>query len=182
LIDFFVHVDPERQKQYQNQPADEEQRSTLLQLVKRLPSSEREDYPATDELTKGEAAELIDEINDRLTDLQSEEDDEEIELLFLDNHFNEEDLREDFGYKKLTRKQLKELGQYLKTHHPGWESKSRYDTAEIVLKLFPEQKKAGRSRAHSSRKITQSSKGCLVVIIPLVGILVPVLVEAIAHI
>jgi hypothetical protein len=47
LIDFFIRIDPEREEQYQDQPADEEKRNKLLQLIKRLPASEREDYPVT---------------------------------------------------------------------------------------------------------------------------------------
>jgi len=177
LIDFFVHIDPEREKQYQDQPADEEKRSKLLQFIKRLPSTEREDYPVTEDLTNAEATELIDDLNDRLTDLDEQKDEEERELMFLDNHFNDEDIREDFGYKKLTRQQLKLLGKYLETHDPGWSSKSRYDTAGIVLKLFPEQKKAEKHQAPASHSTSraQSSKGCLLLIVPLVGILLYVL-------
>jgi hypothetical protein len=184
LIDFFIQIDPEREKQYQNQSADEEKRNKLLQLIKRLPASDREDYPVTKDLTNAEATESIDEIKDRLDELQSEKDDEEIELMFIDNHFNDEDLRESFGYKKLTKKQLKELGQYLQTHDPSWHSKSRYDTADAVLKLFPEQKKAEKRSAHASHKRShaQSSKGCLLVIVPLVGILLHVLIGTVLHI
>jgi len=178
LIDFFVHIDPEREKQYQEQPADEEKRDKLIQLIKRLPSiTEREDYPVTQDLTNAEATELIDDLNDRLTDLDEQKDEEERQLMFLDNHFNDEDIREDFWYKKLTRQQLKLLGKYLETHDPDWSSKNRYDTAGVVLKLFPEQKKAEKRQApasHSSSR-AQSSKGCLLLIVPLVGILLYVL-------
>jgi hypothetical protein len=97
---------------------------------------------------------------DRLEELQSEKDDEEIELMFINNEFNDEDVREILGYKKLTNKQLKQLGQYLDTNDPGWKSKSRYDTAKVVLKLFPDQKKAEKRPAHASHKRShaQSSK------------------------
>jgi hypothetical protein len=185
LIDFFVGVDPERERQYQNQPVEEEHRNILLGLIKRLPSSEREDYHLPADLTKGNAAALIDEIDSRLMEIQGEQDDEQIELDFLDVHFNDEDLREVLGYKKLTRKQLKELGQYLNSHNPGWESKSKYDTAEVVLKLFPVQKIAEKRKGGGGCKSaarTQSSKGCLLVIIPLVGILVHVLIRTIVSI
>jgi hypothetical protein len=184
LIEFFIGIDPEREEQYQNQPADEEKRNKLLQLIKRLPASEREDYPVTNELTNAEATESIDEIKDRLEELQSEKDEEEIELQFIDIKFNDEDLRESFGYKKLSKKQLKQLGQHLDTNNPGWASKSGYDTAEVVLKLFPEQKKAEKRLAHASHKRghSQSSKGCLLVIVPLVGILLHVLMWTVLHI
>jgi hypothetical protein len=184
LIEFFIGIDPEREEQYQNQPADEEKRNKLLQLIKRLPSSEQEDYPVTRELTNAEATESIDEIKDRLEELQSEKDEEDIELMFIDIQFNDEDLREDFGYKKLSNKQLKQLGEYLNTNDPGWESKSKYDTAKVVLKLFPEQKKAEKRLAHASHKRShaQSSKGCLLIIVPLAGILLHVLMGTVLHI
>ena len=96
--------------------------------------------------------------------------------MFINNEFNDEDVREILGYKKLTNKQLKQLGQYLDTNYPGWKSKSRYDTAKVVLKLFPDQKKAEKRPAHASHKRShaQSSKGCLLVIVPLAGILLHV--------
>jgi len=184
LIEFFIGIDPEREEQYQNQPSDEEKRNKLHQLIKRLPASEREDYPVTKDLTNAKATESIDQIEERLEELQREKDEEEIELQFIDVQFNDEDLREDLGYKKLSKKQLKQLGQYLDTNDPGWESKSRYDTAEVVLKLFPEQKKADKGPAHASHKRghPQTSKGCLLVIVPLVGILLHILIGTALHI
>jgi hypothetical protein len=55
LIEFFAQVDPEREMQYQNQPAEEEKRTQLRELIKKLPSGERADFAVTANLTNGEA-------------------------------------------------------------------------------------------------------------------------------
>ncbi len=119
LISFYIHVDPEREEQYQNQPVEEEKRTKLRELIKQLPSAERTDYPIAASLTKGEATDAMDEIETRLADLEYEKAelnaeleskkwDEEAELTCIDNHYNnDEEVREEFGYKRLTKKHLK---------------------------------------------------------------------------
>jgi hypothetical protein len=46
LIDFY-NVDPEREKQHQDEPTDEEKRNKLRELIKRLPVPERADFSAS---------------------------------------------------------------------------------------------------------------------------------------
>jgi hypothetical protein len=181
LIDFYINVDPEREKKHQDEPIDEEKRNKLRELIKRLPVAERADFPLPVGLTNAEAAELISEIEFRVTEFELEKDEEANELMFIDNHFNDEDIREDFGYKKLTQKHLKLLREYLPTHDPNWSSKSRYDTAGIVLKLFPELKKAEKTHASHERKHAQST-GCILILVPLIGILLYALKETLLHI
>jgi hypothetical protein len=136
LISFYIQVDPEREMHYQNQPVEEEKRTKLRELIKQLPNGERTDYPITVSLTNAEASEAMDEIEGRLTELDDEKGQEDLELMYIDVHFNDGDLREDYGYKKLTEKQLKVLREYLGTHDPGWESKSGPETVALILRLF----------------------------------------------
>jgi hypothetical protein len=177
LISFFVQVDPERETQYQKLPAEEEKLTKLRELIKKLPSEERADY-LTAGLTKGEVAEAMDAIEGRLEGIEYEKDEEFRELMFIEHHFNQEEIREDFGYQKLTQKHLEFLREYLPTHEPGWSSKGYHETAEIVLKLFPELKKAGKIPA---RKHAQNRKGRILILIPLIGILLYALKETLFH-
>lgn len=100
----------------------------------------------------------------------------------IDIHFNDGDLREDYGYKKLTEKQLKVLREYLVAHDPNWESKSGPETVALILRLLPEQRKAEKTHASHGRIHVQSSKGCLLIFVPLVGILLYALKETLLHI
>jgi hypothetical protein len=188
-ISFYVEVDPEREMQYQTLPSSEEKRTQLCELIKKLPREERTEYAVTASLTKGEVADAMYEIEGRLsqleyekTELEDKKDEEEHQLMLIEHHFNDEEIREDFGYRKLTQKHLKLLLEYLPTHDPGWFSKSRYETAGVVLKLFPELKKAEKTHASRGGKHVQSSQGCLLILVPLVAILLYALKETLVHI
>jgi hypothetical protein len=76
----------------------------------------------------------------------------------IDIHFNDGDLREDYGCKKLTERQLKVLREYLVAHDPNWESKSGPETVALILRLFPEQKKAEKSHISHGKKHVQRFK------------------------
>jgi hypothetical protein len=192
FIQFFVEVDPERQAAYQKLPAEEEKLTQLRELVKKLPSEERANYPFPAGLTKGEVVKAMYEIEGRLDgieyekmELEAKKDEEYRELMFIDNHYNQEEIRKDFGYKKLTQKHLKLLREYLAKHDPGWSPKSRYDTAGIVLKLFPElkkaEKKAEKTFASYERKDVPKGKGRILILVAVIGILLYALKETLFH-
>jgi hypothetical protein len=46
-------------------------------------------------------------LEDEKTELENKKHEEELELMFIDHHFNQEEIREVFGYKKLTQKHVK---------------------------------------------------------------------------
>ncbi len=72
---------------------------------------------------------------------------------YLDNFVNNGDAREDGSYKKLNRKQLKGLADYLKAH-PEFENAGTYQLVDIALQLFPE----NRKKYHEPKQYT--GKGC----------------------
>jgi hypothetical protein len=187
LIEFFANVDPKRQEQYQNQPGAEEKRTTRWERLIRMPSGERLGYLITAGFSYGEASDGVCEIEqleiqkadlaaELAEELESKKFDYEAELMCIDNHYNG-DSRELYGYKKLTRKHLERLHEYCVANDYAWSSKSFEVDAALVLALFPELKRAEKTHApHGSkhapgRKAVQSSKGCLLLMVPLVGIL-----------
>ena len=142
-IDECIRQNPEKEKEYQNRPATAEQWKELHKL------GHRDKTP----LTYSEARNAIDEVEfgERMEGFRRYLDGGQFMIDYLDNFVNNGDTREDLGYKKLNRKQLKELSDHLKLH-PEFENAGTYKLAEIALQLFPENRKVARDRFQRSGK------------------------------
>lgn len=131
-IDECIRLNPEKEKEYQNRPATPEQWKELHKL------GHRDKTPLTYSEARNEIDEL--EFGERMDGFRQYMDGGQFMIDYLDNFVNHGFARDDWGYKKLSRKQLKELADYLKAH-PEFESAGTYELAEIALQLFPENRK-----------------------------------------
>jgi len=147
-----IRLYPEKEKEYQNRPANEEQMIQLREYAKvdgdlALMFKEMQEEEHT--LTYGEAKDLLQECEQEAVTRYF--DGGQFQIDYLDNFVNSEDAREVLGYKKLNRNQLKELADYLKAH-PEFENAGTYELAEIALQLFPGNLKASRDRLQQPGK------------------------------
>lgn len=150
LIECFIEIDQECEKQYQDRPATAEQKRKLRALG--------DDSGL--ELTYSEARDSIEELE---LEKRAQDEEEEMEMMVLENSVNDEDWRELLGYKKLNQKQLEALARYLK-ENPQFKEADRDQLAKIVIQLFPELERKSRGQKKTRAQKTGFG-GCLVLLI-----------------
>lgn len=126
-------------------------------------------------VSKGEASDLIEAAMranpDKEAAWQEYKEDEEgvddgfsnIEILAW--KVNDEDVREVCEYKRLTKRHLREMLNYLKGNVPDWQNRSGFDLGKLVLTLFPDQRKRLRPAASPSVARQPRSTGCVVLLL-----------------
>ena len=112
LIGFFSDADPEKEQQYQNQPATPEQRKAICELGGN-----------DSNLTLQQAHELLKEWTAYNTSVD-----------ILDTLVNDEDWLRLHGYQKIPRVKLIEMSKILEDQHPDWELS---DTPDKIVHWCP---------------------------------------------
>ncbi len=159
LIDTFAVIDPGRAQEYEDRPASGEQLKKLHSLGS---------HPKN--ITYGEARSRIEDLELRKLEQEEKKSEAEDDLDDLYFSLNDEDVRELCNYKVLTKAQVRQMLDYLNSHVPGWQQKSRFELGDLVLKLFPQRARAPKRRSGRTRHKTASSSGMfLLVVVVLLG-------------
>jgi hypothetical protein len=111
LINFFIEVDPEKERQYQNQPATPEQRKAISELGGNDTG-----------LTLQQAQELLKEWTAYDTGLD-----------ILNDIINDDDWLRLHSYRRISRVKLIEMKKILDDKHPDWET----ETPEKIVHWCP---------------------------------------------
>lgn len=169
LIDYFVSIDPARETEYKNQPATKEQRQRIRELG-----------GSAADLTYDAAKDMIQDLEIEANDKEWDELENPSDLDLLEEIANDEDARDLYDYKKLTKAEVQQFLTFLQQKWPDWRDASHWDVAQRIPDVFPHRKKVSR-RPAATRSTSKAAKGSGCLIIALALLAASSLVLCMAH-